>query len=263
MKQVRHLSARPPLLEGYCVANPAATDWEAFKRDCPGGYRELLDALTKRQRNLCSFCEIELLEYDRHVEHWRPKRLATPQANLAFDIANLSASCENLTKAHWFRAMESRSGNPHPQPNQSCGPAKGGHDPHAQAPQPYDVEELPVTPSVFSVGRDGKLSVDYSAANAAVLEPDRLQATIEFLNLNCTRLKNARAAVFEELDKQFDDLTTTQLLAPAVALSQIAEQQIRLNPAGALPEFLTTLRSYFGDLAEVRLAAVPDWVARP
>lgn len=259
MKHVSHLETRPPLLDTYCTDNPAATDWEAFKRGCRGGDKELLDALTARQRNLCAFCEIELLQYERHVEHWRPKRLATPLANLAFDVVNLAASCENLTKAHWFKDMASRSGNPHPGPNLSCGPAKGGDDPQAKTPRPYDVEELPVSPSVFSVSRDGTLSVNATAAASAALASDRLTATIDFLKLNCQRLKNAREAVIMTLDAQFDALTTTQQLDPAAALSQIAAQQVRLGPNGSLPEFITTLRSYFGKFAEDELASIPDW----
>jgi uncharacterized protein (TIGR02646 family) len=263
LKHVSHLQARPPLLDTYCKANPAATDWEAFKKDCRGGDRELLDALTARQRNLCAFCEIELLDYERHVEHWRPKRLATPMANLTFDVVNLAASCENLTKAHWYKDMASRSGNPHPGPNLSCGPAKGGDDPQAQTPRPYDVEELPVTPSIFSVGRDGTLSVNTAAAAAAALALDRLEATIDFLKLNCTRLKNARKAIMETLDAQFDAMTTTQQLDPTIALSQIAAEQVRLGQDGSLPSFITTLRSYCGIFSEVQLASIPDWAVRP
>ncbi len=121
---------------------------------------------------------------------------------------------------------------------------------------------MPVDPPVFKVLRDGKLEVDENAANTAGLQGDRLYATLELLNLNCTRLKNARRAVIEALNHEFEELTNSGV-SDTDALIRLAEQQLRLDPNGALPRFLTTLRSYFGQLAEDRLATIPNWAATP
>lgn len=262
MKHVSSLAAQPALLAQYCLDNPAVVRWETFRNECRAGYEELIGALSDKQRNLCAFCEIELLPMDRHVEHWRPKSLSTIANNLTFVVSNLTASCENRSKAHWFADLQERGGNPAPGPNESCGPFKGKDDPLGLVPRPYEPSAMPVDPPVFKVLRDGKLEVDENAANTAGLQGDKLYATLELLNLNCTRLKNARRAVIEALNHEFEELTNSGV-SDTDALIRLAEQQLRLDPNGALPRFLTTLRSYFGQLAEDRLATIPNWAATP
>jgi len=263
LKQVGQLAGRPLRVEAYCVANPDETRWEVFKNDCREGYRDLVQELTAKQRGLCAFCEADLHPNDRQVEHWRPKRLATADRNLTFDITNLTASCENVTKAHWFVDEPRRGGNPHPGPNASCGPAKGNEDPHDLTPQPYSPAELPAGPRLFNVQSDGKLVVDVNAAATAIFDPDRLQVTVDLMNLNCTRLVQARRDVIEALDKQFVDLVAGGGVSDYEALQQIAQAQLVLDVHGALPAFLTTLRSYVGDIAESTLGAIPHWSATP
>jgi hypothetical protein len=157
-----------------------------------------------------------------------------------------------------------RTGNPPPGPNLSCGAKKGDNDPNAliNGVVPYRPSDLPESPAMFSVDDDGALrpisNCDTFGINAA-----RLWATIDFLGLNCQRLKNARRAISENLDATLMEYIDT---APGTNDDErIDAALVRLVVETAppytenLPPFITTIRSYFGDAFSDILFPIPGW----
>jgi hypothetical protein len=112
---------------------------------------------------------------------------------------------------------------------------------------------------MFNVDPDGTLRPIPDAANFG-LETSRLQATIDFLHLNCTRLKLAREEIRQSLDDKLeeyaplgsDDTTFNE------ALEMLASEYAIL-PQQNLPPFLTVIRTWFGRSFETLLFPKTGW----
>ena len=74
MKRIRELNNPTPGLAEYldCVGDDA--NWVEFRSHNSGtAYRELREALTQNQHGLCAYCEFEINEWLRQVEHVVPQ----------------------------------------------------------------------------------------------------------------------------------------------------------------------------------------------
>ncbi|RZJ02118.1 MAG: TIGR02646 family protein [Brevundimonas sp.] len=249
------------------VAGPNPS-WRQFRDERRDEYDELCAALYSRQRGLCAYCETDLRTSvgtpAREIEHWRPKSLDVPPATrFTFGVDNLRMGCFGGA-AHYPTQDVHHTGNPVPGPNLSCGAAKKDDDPSAlpRLHLPYTPDELPERPSLFTILDDGEIRAVADCQQLG-FEADRLQATIDFLKLNCTRLKNARQVIIQSLNQALTDY-----------LGQISEEAdedefeaalVRLATATAppqdedLPRFVTTLRSYFGRSLDGVLFPTPGW----
>ena len=230
-------------------------DWDGFKSHAAGGsYRELRSRLLELQHRLCAYCEIELTEPDRAVEHVTPRSDPERGRRRTLDPANLVACCRGGERP--FGTNGQRYQEP-VRKNRSCGSAKGG----AVRSRFVDPRCLPASPPVVRVLPDGRIEAEEQACRSAGLSPEDLTCTIELLNLNCPRLRTARRHLFEDLDRQLADH-----LDDRAGMEKVIRAEL-LRAAGVHHEpFFSTRRSYFrfrghAETTEAILAEPPQpWV---
>ena len=268
MKYCATLTGDTPGLARFREEHPDETIWERFREDRTS-YVELADALTARQRGICAFCEAKLFTDIptpvRQVEHWLPKSNdGNPTPEISFGFSNLHASCLGGTKPHLkppFGVLGLPKGD-----NVSCGQKKDDISPESFAlgERPYRPTELPLSPPIFNVRFDGELDVNPDAVSAG-LSSERIAATIEYLGLNCERLKIARAAVRQYLDKELakyeaEDTDPDPDHAVRNAMTLLATH---LSPKAGetMVSFISVLRDYFGPALDGSLLPDPGWAA--
>jgi uncharacterized protein (TIGR02646 family) len=282
MKRSLPLEEPPELLTRYLQESPPTgdgpRDWKHFKDNARDAYRDLVDRLVARQGGLCAFCEIHLMAprniEDREVEYWHPKQDSDAHRDWTFDISNLYASCTGGSRVRHMpkepspderAALQAHYGDPSPMPNKSCGCFKGGNRPDMVADlerRPLKPADVPDAPCLFHIDSDGVIRPDGAACGHANIPVSRVRETIDFLNLDCTRLRHARRDAYGYLERLFqeklDALTDDQ-----EALDQLASDVIRLDEDRRFPEFLTTIRAFIGFAADRRLHDMADWAAEP
>jgi uncharacterized protein (TIGR02646 family) len=252
VKKVWQLSELTPGLDAFLQSYPEGT-WNEF-RDFEGGtaVKELVQTLMDKQRGLCAYCEINLLDSDREIEHFHPKHDDRQGANYwTFQLSNLFAACRGGSYPH---SGDSSRSLPPIRQNLSYGAKKADKilDDIIVSPA-----SLSVAPSVFSVSSSGEIKVDSDNCQITNTNEERVIATISALNLNCQRLRNARAAVWQQLEDYFqqdaEDGQTDQEV-----LRQIASIYLLPDDDGKLSAFFTTIRAFCGAIGEELLAESPD-----
>ena len=245
MKRIRTMVAPTPGLSSYLneATGPSYGELRAYGQSA--AYRELIAALVELQRGLCGYCEIDLLESDRQIEHVAPQR-SHPDA--ALRTSNMIACCKGGTAS--ASKDEERFLKP-PRRNLSCGQAKGATD----DPQFLDPRSLPALPSLLVVRLNGRVEADDNACRSAE-EVARVERTIEILGLNVERLRAAR-------EKRWRDLLAVwePHLQNGDVMSQGARNELLPSEDGRLAPFFTTRRSFFGRYGEAILSLAPDgWI---
>ena len=123
MKRIQRMDHATAGLEAYLAEEGnEVKDWDGFRsHDAGASYRKLAEALMDIQHGLCGYCEVDIVERDRQVEHVVPQ--SDPQQGVAnaLDYANLIACCKGGTLR---TEDEERRRNPVKR-NRSCGEAKG------------------------------------------------------------------------------------------------------------------------------------------
>ena len=91
MKRIRTMTKPPPGLSSY-LGQAAEPRYEEF-RSYEGGaaYKELITDLVALQRGLCGYCEIELTDLDRQIEHVAPQ---SRHPDRVLDTTNMMACCK-------------------------------------------------------------------------------------------------------------------------------------------------------------------------
>lgn len=264
MKRSLLLSRSPSKFADFIAENSDAR-WNNLRNDHRDVYDDLSAQLIGRQKGLCAFCEIDLKTESgivaREIEHWRPKRT---NPNLTFDVGNLRAACRGGSDRH-PASEQYRCGDPQPGPNQSCGSFKGDKDPDLISieKRPYTPDNFPFSHSVFGVDDDGLIYPLQRHADDN-LDNKRLQATIDFLNLNSTRLKRKRAEIKAMINSEIESLLPNDSTESDFesAMDSLAAQYSDLFTE-ELPIFVTTIRSYFGDVLEKILLSRISWDVGP
>lgn len=267
MKPCATLKAEPQGLADFRLANPRERSWQVFRDEHRGAYGELALALENRQRGLCAFCEAPLITNvptpARQVEHWRPKAHdPTPAADWTFGVDNMHASCLGGTKSHL--APPHGTLGLSSDRNLSCGQKKGDFDPGTIAlhQRPYRPTELPLSPPIFAVDLAGGVNPSAEAVEAG-LDQTRLQATIDFLGLDCERLRIARASVRTYLNARLAEYEVEASGANSVEITSNALAAMATDfqiAAGAeLPPFVSVLRDFLGLGVEGILLPDPNW----
>lgn len=253
MKRIRVLPDPTPGLAEYLdtVDNPS---WEEFRAHNAGAsLRELRNALAQNQHGVCAYCEIELRESRRQIEHVVPRSDETAGTQRALDVTNMVACCMGGTVPA-ARAGESDGGDHYREPvpdNMSCGQAKENRNGDAFA----DPRELRAVPSLMSVLDSGLIEVDVDACQAEGVAPDRVTRTIDILNLNAERLQLARAKWWNDL------IDESQHVQDAEAMGAWIQVVLTPDEDGRLLRFFTTSRCFFGPVAERILDEQPQaWV---
>ncbi|MGU3661829.1 hypothetical protein [Methylobacterium fujisawaense] len=275
MKHSSPLPAQPPLLATY-VTTASPPSWHDFRQQERAAYDELCIELNIRQRGLCAFCELNFVTTAqtpaREVEHWRPKSLDVPPSVVyTFGIDNLQLGCLGGSQRHPVADVD-RTGDPPPGPNRSCGAWKGNANPDdgVSGILPYRPQEIPESPAMFSVDTDGLLRPIPNCAEFN-LNSDRLWATIDFLGLNCTRLKLARKKIRDSLDAALTEYLEIEIESGAEADSdkQFSSALLKLvqdtapDRAENLPQFITTIRAFFGHAFDNVLFPAAGWATGP
>lgn len=253
MKRIRRLHEPTRGLGSYldCVGHDA--EWEDFRsHDSGNSYRELLNELIDLQHGLCGYCEIDLKELDRQIEHWIP-RSAPIGAPRALDVTNMMACCKGGTNSV-YGSTPVRDETRHREPvrhHQSCGQKKGDQ----VDADLVDPRTLPALPSLTRVLVNGTIEADAVACESVGECADRVQRTIEILGLNVRRLRDARERHWRTLNDAWKDHVDD----PGV-MGEAARGEL-LPKNGRLPRFFTTNRSYFGSASERILDERPrEWV---
>lgn len=269
MKWCALLSGETPGLAQFRAENPEETNWDRFRDDGPR-YTELADALTERQRGICAFCEAPLFTKIptpvRQVDHWIPKSNdGDPAPEISFGFANFHASCLGGTKPHLEPPFGSKGLIK--SDNVSCGQKKGDRNPvNIPLPQrPYRPTELPLTPTIFIVAFDGTISVNPAAVDIG-LSSERIEATIQYLGLNCERLKLSRAAVRLYLDEALAEYEASAPEPGTVTAMQAAMAELAADlspkPGDTLNAFISVLRDFFGPNLDHVLLPDPNWAVQ-
>ena len=253
MKRIRRLHEPTRGLGSYldCVGHD--TEWEDFRsHDSGNSYRELLNELIDLQHGLCGYCEIDLTELDRQVEHSIP-RSDPVGAPRALDVTNMIACCMGGTN-RVYGSTPGRDETRYREPvrrHQSCGQKKGNQ----VDADLVDPRTLPALPSLTRVLVNGTIEADAVACESVGECADRVQRTIEILGLNVRRLRDARERHWRTLNDAWKDHVDD----PGV-MGEAARGEL-LPKNGRLPRFFTTNRSYFGSAGERILDERPrEWV---
>ena len=233
---MRHIPdcVEPQELKEYREANPTAT-WNDFKNDKQDDYKQLVDSMVAHQKGLCAYCEIDLTETDRMIEHFHPKSDTVCGHNWGLDFQNLLTTCKGGSNPY----SEDRSRSLEPlSANLSCDQPKRNKNLDGVIFHPRDI---PLSPSVFTVGMLGEIHPDLAHCQQTGLPIQKAKVTIDELNLNCNRLKDARRMVWDILlDSERQGDTTPDLM----------NDFLLPNETGRLFRFFTTIRSYFSPDAD-------------
>lgn len=237
-----------PGLADYRKQAGARARWKGYCKRKAGRrrYRQLVKRLASLQYGLCGYCEINLREGDRQVEHVVPQSHPKDGTHRALDATNLIACCQGGSSDDTsIRDDDQRF------PGGSCGLAKGSN----ADPDFVDPRTLPDLPSLTRVRPDGRIEADTDACAAADWSADRVEKTIRILGLNVQRLQTARKDYWSNLSNKMSAYRDNPDAAESWARSRLLPRN------GGLSKFFTTNRSYFGELGERILAKEPcDWI---
>ena len=250
MKRIASLANPTPGLADFLAeADDEDKNWERF-RDHEGGasYRELVEGLVNLQHGICGYCEIDIEERDRQVEHVIPQSDPRRGAAHALDPGNMIACCKGGTLV---TDDETRRLDPVKR-NRSCGEAK---DDRVDADF-VDPRSLPDLPSLTRVNFDGRIEADATACDSCGIPVGRIEKTIKMLGLNTERLRRARENRWDALSDNWGP----EIHAPEL-MEAAAKGELLPDEDNRLPRFFTTSRSYFGVYAEKILSEPPrGWI---
>ncbi len=256
MKRIRQLRNLTPGLVAYLIWAENGVSWEEFRdHNASVSYQELVKTLMELQHGLCGYCEIDLRQVDRQIEHVIPRSDPTRGEAHALVATNLIVCCRGgeLEKIYGPDARDDNERFLSPLSNsRSCGQAKEDN----VDPEFVDPRTLPALPSLTRVLPNGKIEADTGACNIHNIAAARIEKTINILGLNVRRLRLAREKRWNALNESwagyFDDPTV---------MERAARGELLQNDNGALPKFFTTSRSYFSSVGENVLAEYPeDWL---
>ena len=245
MKRIIGLTGPVPDLDEYLDRAGGDASWRGYRRDRKR-YRQLAETLVNLQHGLCGYCENDIRDADRQVEHVVPRSHPRYGRERTFDPANMIACCKGgSSDDEAIRTDEDRF------PGRSCGQAKGGNTDRDF----IDPRSLPALPSLMRVRVNGWIEADNRACERVGVAVSRVRRTIEIPGLNLERLQRARRRQIRRLDKDWQDF------AHGSAMEPCARRNLLPDHDGVLRRFFTTTRSYFGELGERVLAQQPrDWI---
>lgn len=250
MKRIRALNEPPTGLTDYLDCDGEHAYWEGFRGHRAGAaYREIFETLRSLQHGLCGYCEIDMTERDRQIEHVIPQSDPQQGPTLALDPTNMMACCKGGTA--WIAGEDARRRTP-VRRNRSCGEAKQD----LVDPRFVDPRTLPALPSLMRVRSDGRIVADEPVCASAPIDAGRVNRTIEILGLNVERLRLAREkrwnALSDNWREHYEDLEVMQAAARGELLP---------GEDCRLPRFFSTSRSFFDPLDEAILAKEPQtWI---
>lgn len=261
MKRVVKLQ-EPAELSAYRAGNPTGT-WDQMRGDATGrgAYEVARRQLISGQGGLCGYCEIELQVGEQlkcRIEHFHPKSDTSSAHNWALDWQNMMAVCMGGSQRHHQppHALEPLAENLSCDAHKDQMISTGQLDEHCEG-WIIDPLALPAFPSLLFLEKStGRLLPSADRCAALALPSNKhpstqalIQHTIDMLNLNCTRLCEARKRVVWNIERNKKGFRL-QKIGPDEALRTLAERYFRRH----WPSFFTTVRLCLGAAAEQYLA---------
>ena len=176
----------------------------------------LKNALIKRQKYICCYCECRVSAETSHIEHIQPQHGGLSQKTL--ELSNMAISCIKDPKK--FEQQHDSSG---------IGVLRDGwlHCGHARGALPVASPYNPICDKLFLYSFSGEVKVNPALTDVAEIELAR--KTIENLRLNVPPLVNLRRLAMIE---------TVRLLQNGVSGKSILEE---IN--GRLPPFISSAQT--------------------
>ncbi len=250
MKRIAGLVDPTPGLAAYLAEElDDIRNWAGFRSRAGGvSYRQLVERLVDLQQGLCGYCEIDIQERDRQVEHVIPQSGPGIGAAYALDHGNMVACCKGGTLP-----TDDRTRRLDPvRRNRSCGEAKGDR----MDADFVDPRTLPDLPSLTRVNFDGRIEAEADACDSCGIPAGKIERTIEMLGLNAERLRRARENRWNALS----DNWASEVGDPSV-MEAAAREELLPRKNDRLSRFFTTSRSYFSIHGERVLSAHPrKWI---
>ena len=204
------------------------------------------DTLASDQKGLCAYCEMELHEKDRSVEHFITCHQSTKENNHDLDWLNMMAICQGGLQNVEIPGEDDGIRNSRP-PNDfpCCGAAKYEFIPDGRLLNPLNLPTL----RLFKFSSlTGEIKPDEIACLKAGIPIENVQFTIDKLGLNVQRLKDQRIVVIKDIGEQLKDETIDiNDLEEKIAVEELG------NGTGNWPRFFTTIRWFLGAGAERHL----------
>ena len=242
MKKIRCFGSQSDEIEAYLRDAGSRPTWDEFKSHKRGeSFKKVRDSLIQNQHNLCAYCEIDLIESDRQIEHFIPRSDLIDGQESELEITNLLACCLGGSKRQSSPQI-GRSVGRYLEPvaeNLSCGQAK------SSARLPQDPRNLPSDTSLFTVEFDGTICPDAGSCEEMNIPIEIVSSTIRMLGLNVERLRRARERHWEVLLEK-----TSDFIHDSEKLQSMASQMLLPKEGGRLLPFFTTTRSFLGPDAE-------------
>lgn len=189
----------PAWLSDYKQKNASAKYDSVSFKPYIGTLREYL---IKEQKGLCAYCCCSIDLENSHNEHIEPRNPQGYASNKSLDYNNIVASCNGNINAA--------------QSETSCGKHKGNSYDSNRFISPLDTQ----CETKFDYYPNGKIIGD--------------EYTIDLLNLNSYRLKNARRAVYEGIKELDVDVI----------------KQIYPEDGEKLPQFINVIRWYIRTISQ-------------
>lgn len=244
-------SNEPNGLKVWRIRNPHS-NWNAFKKD-KSAHTEVQDLIKSDQAGLCAYCEIDLkpasngAQSDFRVEHFHPKSDSSTSHNWHLDWLNLVACCHGGSQKNVVDAASR-----HSSPDHSCDVPKGNRNLDNVILNPL----LLTGDLLFKFNRsDGSIEVDQANCEAAGVDADKAQATIDELNLDAQRLRRLRKAKLNSLNTQLRLEMNTGLSLDQARI-KMARAHLKKNSDNHWPSFFSAIRSYLGNAAEQQLQVI-------
>lgn len=240
-----HIS-EPPELVAFRSSKPNAT-WTDLKATKDVNI-PVINNVTKKGAGLCIYCEQKLIaKFDFQIEHFVPKKgdtnstYAPGEPNWAIHWENLLPACAGGNAD--IKIMPVSVADPlsrlySSKKNLSCGQIKGEKHPSIGIIEPT---KIPSIEPIFSYDVDGKMKFNVNTKTVIGLTEEIVEKHIGLLNLNCDRLKRARANFANLLEEEF---AIAQQVYPDV--SELINSWLTPNNEGLLdqPFFSLILSRY-------------------
>lgn len=212
-------------------------------------FEKVRTTLASDQKGLCAYCEMELHEKDRSVEHFIPRHQSTKENNHDLDWLNMMAICKGGLQNVEIPGENDSIRNSRPPHNfPCCGAAKYEFIPDGRLLNPLNLPTL----RLFKFSSlTGEMMPDEIACLKAGIPIENVQFTIDKLGLNVQRLKGLRLAVIKDIEEQLKDETTD----PNDLEEKIAAEELGYG-TGNWPRFFTTIRWFLGAGAERHLTNI-------
>jgi uncharacterized protein (TIGR02646 family) len=212
--------------------------------------RAIRHTLEKDQKGLCAYCEIELSENNRSVEHFIPCNQSTKENNYDLDWSNLLAVCFPPGCLLENDSSQIEDLNKFP----CCGKKKDDFVPDNHFLNPLKL----ITLRLFTISLNGEIRPDIKNCINHKIAIEDAQFTIDQLGLNVARLKRLRVRAIQDVIK------TRERFRQDFGEEEISEIELEIETAKwyfgdgteSWPRFFTTIRSILGEGAEQHLKEI-------